>query len=64
VVEPAVGAKSSQERLLERVLCPLRSESPPDEAEDLVPVLLVEAFERRYAHGLHHLRQTRSGADL
>ena len=56
VLEPVVGAKRAQERLLERVLGRLPAESPAEEAEHHVAVLDVEELERRdCCHCFHHL---------
>ena len=64
VVEPAVGAKRTQERLLERVLGSFCAEALAQQAEHVGAMLLVEALERGDRHGLHHPRPTRPSADL
>ena len=47
MAEGRIAAKRSQERLLERVLGVGSTQKPDQVAEDLVPMLLVEALERR-----------------
>ena len=42
MLEAGVGAQRTEERVLERVLGPVAAEPPGEEAQDLVPVLLVE----------------------
>jgi hypothetical protein len=55
VLEPVVGPKRAQERLLERVLGRLTAQPLAEEAEDDVAMLDVEALERGDAgHGFHH----------
>ena len=47
VLEPRIGAQRAQERLLERVLGAVAAEPAVEEAEDLVPVGVVERLEGR-----------------
>ena len=58
VLEPAVGAERPQERLLERIVGPIGAEPTAEQAEYVAAMLLVEALERWYRHGLHHPRLT------
>ena len=50
VPQPSVGAQRAQEGLLVGVLGRLGPDQPAQLAEDGVPVLLVERFERRNVH--------------
>ena len=59
VLEPGVRAQGPEERFLERVLGALGAEPLPQEAVDLVTVLLVEVLEGRDGHR-HHLETCRS----
>ena len=55
MLEARIPAQGPQEGLLEGVVCGF---SPGEAAEvrvDLVAVRLVEALERRYRHGVHHV---------
>ena len=47
MLEPRIGSQGAEERLLEGVLGALAAEPPPEEAEDLVAVGLVEGLEGR-----------------
>ena len=56
VLEPVVGTKGAEKRLLKRILGGLSAESPAQEAEHDVAVLDVEELERREGcHCFHHL---------
>jgi hypothetical protein len=48
--ESFVAAQGAQERLLERVLSLGAPDPPNEEAEDLGPMLLVQALEGRNTH--------------
>lgn len=54
MLEPRVGAQGAEEGLLEGVLGRSAPEHPGEVAVDLAAVGVVELFERRYPHGLHH----------
>jgi hypothetical protein len=55
VAELRVAAQGAQEGLLEGVVGRLAAGELPEVPVDLVSVLLVEPFEGRYRHGVHHL---------
>ena len=54
VLRARIGAQRAEERLLERVVGPVAPEPAHEEGVNLLPVLVVEAFERRQGHR-HHL---------
>ena len=53
--EARVSAEGAQEGLLEGVVGRVATGELAEVRVDLVAVLLVEAFEGRYRHGVHHL---------
>ena len=59
MTQAPVPAQSAEKGLLERVLGSLTAEQPDEVPEHCLAVLLVEAFERRDCHGLHHPLQRR-----
>jgi hypothetical protein len=64
VLEPFVAAERAEERLLERVLGFGGAEPSPQKGEDLAAPGLVEAFERRNGHGVHHGAETGGAAGV
>ena len=64
VLEPSVRAERAQEGLLERIVGAVDVEAPPEKAEHLASMLLVEQLERRDRHCFHHPRQTPRAVDL
>ena len=63
MAERRIGAQGSEEGLLECVLGTLPPEPADEQPEHLVPMLGVEALERRHHGGSHHPWK-RSGAPL
>jgi hypothetical protein len=54
-LEARVPAEGTEERLLEGIVGRVPAGELAEIPVDLVAVLLVEAFEGRYRHGVHHL---------
>jgi len=55
VPETGVPAQGAEERLLECIIGRIFPGELAEVRVDLVPVLVVEAFERRDRHGIHHV---------
>jgi hypothetical protein len=55
VLEARVSAQGAQEGLLKGVVGSVAAGELTEIRVDLVAVLVVEAFEGRYRHGVHHL---------
>ena len=55
VPELRVATQSTQEGLLERVVGGVRADHAAQVGVNRIAVLVVEAFEGRKRHGLHHL---------
>ena len=55
MLESRISAEGAQEGLLEGVVGPVTAGELAEVRVDLLAVVLVEAFEGRYRHGVHHL---------
>jgi hypothetical protein len=64
VLESTVCLERTQECLLERVVGSLGTQASPKQAQHFDAVLLVEALEGWYRHGVHHRHPTHDSAHL